>query len=82
VNAVCPGYTDTEMLAESARAASARTGKSESEIRARFAADNRGGRLVQPGEVARVVGWLCGPAAAAVNGKYVVVDGSTLEIAA
>lgn len=80
VNAVCPGYTETEMLAESIRAAGARTGKREAEIRARYAAANAGGRLVEPREVARVVAWLCGGAAAALRGKHIVIEGGPLEV--
>jgi NAD(P)-dependent dehydrogenase (short-subunit alcohol dehydrogenase family) len=78
VNAVCPGYTDTELLAESVRRATARTGKPEAEIRAAFAAANPQGRLVTPGEVADAVAWLCDPAQAAVTGEPIVVDGGAL----
>jgi NAD(P)-dependent dehydrogenase (short-subunit alcohol dehydrogenase family) len=78
VNAVCPGYTDTELLAESIRRAAARTGKSEAEIRAVFAAANPQGRLVTPEEVAAAVAWLCDPAQAAVTGEPLVVDGGAL----
>ena len=80
VNAVCPGYTETEMLVDSLRAASARTGKSTDELRARFAASNRGGRLVETREVARVVAWLCGDGAAGLNGRHVVLEGGSPEV--
>jgi len=73
VNAVCPGYTHIEMISESLRVAALRTGKSEEEMRARFAASNAGGRLVEP------VAWLCGPHASSVNGRHVIVDGRPLE---
>lgn len=79
LNAVCPGYTNTEMLVASLRDAAARAGKSEEEVRARFAASNAGGRLVEPDEVARVVAWLCGPEADGVTGRFVTVDGRPLE---
>ena len=78
VNAVCPGYTDTELLAESVRRAAARTGKPEAEIRGVFAAANPQGRLVTPEEVAGAVAWLCDPAQAAVTGEPIVVDGGSL----
>ena len=74
VNAVCPGYTATPMLEESIASASARTGKSADEIRAVYAASNPGGRLIQPGEVARAVAWLCEPAQGALSGEAITVD--------
>lgn len=80
VCAVCPGYTETEMLVESIRAASSRTGRSEGAIRERFVAGNTGGRLVHPVEVARVVAWLCSEEAAVMNGKHVVLDGGLPEV--
>lgn len=80
VNAVCPGYTETEMLPQAIRAASVRTGKSEAEIRARFASSNRGGRLVTPEEVARVVVWLCGEHGASLSGAHVDIEGGPVEV--
>jgi NAD(P)-dependent dehydrogenase (short-subunit alcohol dehydrogenase family) len=79
VNAVCPGYVHTERLGESLRTAAVRTGMSEEQVRARFAASNAGGRLVEPHEVAAVVAWLCGAPTAAVTGRYIIVDGRPLE---
>jgi len=79
VNAVCPGYVNTERIAESLHDAALRTGLDEEAVRARFAASNAGGRLIEPDEVARVVKWLLGPDAEAVNGRHVIVDGRMLE---
>jgi NAD(P)-dependent dehydrogenase (short-subunit alcohol dehydrogenase family) len=79
VNAVCPGYVHTERLGESLQAAAARTGMSVDDVRARFAASNAGGRLMEPREVAAVVAWLCGAQAALVSGRHIVVDGRPLE---
>lgn len=78
VNAVCPGYTDTEMLAESVQRASQRTGKTPDEIRAIYAAANPERRLVLPAEVARTVAWLCEAGQAALTGQAVATDGGTL----
>jgi NAD(P)-dependent dehydrogenase (short-subunit alcohol dehydrogenase family) len=75
VNAVCPGYTDTEMLTESARRAAARTGKSVDDIRSAYASANPAGRLITPDEVAHSVVWLCEPAQGAVTGEAIPVDG-------
>lgn len=80
VNAVCPGYTETDMLVESIRSASRRTGRSEQDIRARFESSNRGGRLVRPAEVAHAVAWLCGTHGEALRGSSIVLDGGPPEV--
>jgi NAD(P)-dependent dehydrogenase (short-subunit alcohol dehydrogenase family) len=75
VNAVCPGYTDTEMLAASVATIAARTGRTADAAKAALAATNPQGRLVQPEEVAAAVLYLCGAGAAAVTGQTIAVAG-------
>jgi NAD(P)-dependent dehydrogenase (short-subunit alcohol dehydrogenase family) len=75
VNAVCPGYTETDILRESIANVVAKTGRTEEEARASFAAGNPQGRIVQPEEVADAVRWLCGSAAASVTGQSIAVSG-------
>lgn len=75
VNAVCPGYTDTDMVADSVARISARTGRSEAEARATLAASNPQGRLVTPQEVAASVLFLCGDDAASINGQALALSG-------
>lgn len=75
VNAVCPGYTDTPLLARAAENIAARTGRGEAEAKAGLAAGNPQGRLVQAEDVARTVGWLCLPASAAIHGQSIPVAG-------
>lgn len=75
VNAVCPGYTETDILRESIANVMAKTGRSEAEARAEFAAGNPQGRIVLPEEVADAVRWLCAPGAAAITGQCVSVSG-------
>ena len=75
VNAVCPGYTETEMLREGIANVVAKTGRSEKESRAQFSVTNPQQRMVQPSEVADAVRWLCGEGAAAVNGQSISVSG-------
>jgi len=79
VNAVCPGYTDTDLLAESVRRIAATTGMSEAEARRKLAANNPMGRLMQPAEVANAVGWLCLPASAGITGQTIVVAGGEVS---
>lgn len=78
VNAVCPGYTDTDILRDSIARVVEKTGRSAGEVRAQFAAGNPQGRIVQPQEVADAVRWLCGEAAGAVNGQAIAICGGEL----
>ena len=75
VNAVCPGYTETEILRQSINNGMAKTGRSEDEARAEFAQSNPQRRMVQPQEVADAVQWLCSDAAASVTGQSISVSG-------
>jgi NAD(P)-dependent dehydrogenase (short-subunit alcohol dehydrogenase family) len=75
VNAVCPGFTETDIVAESIARIREKTGRSEAEARAELAKHNPQRRLVQPAEVAEAVLMLCLPGAAAINGQAIAVDG-------
>jgi NAD(P)-dependent dehydrogenase (short-subunit alcohol dehydrogenase family) len=78
VNAVCPGFTDTPLLAAAATNISAKTGRSAEAARAELAKDNAHGRLITPEEVAQTVLFLCSPGAASVNGQALAVTGGPL----
>lgn len=73
VNAVCPGYTDTDMALAAAETVAAATGKSREDALRSLARTNPRGTLIRPEEVASTVGWLCSPAASAVTGQAIVV---------
>ncbi len=75
VNAVCPGFTDTELVARSVEAIVGKTGRTEDEARAALAAGNPQGRLITPDEVAETIVWLCGDGASGVNGAALPVAG-------
>jgi len=75
VNAVCPGYTETDILRDSIANVVAKTGRSEEQARAEFAAGNPQRQIVQPEQVADVVRWLCGDAAGAITGQSISVSG-------
>jgi NAD(P)-dependent dehydrogenase (short-subunit alcohol dehydrogenase family) len=55
VNAVCPGFADTDMTVRSVATITAKTGRSEEEARAELARLNPSGRLIAPEEVAGAV---------------------------
>jgi NAD(P)-dependent dehydrogenase (short-subunit alcohol dehydrogenase family) len=75
VNAVCPGFTETDIVRDAVANIMQKTGRSEQEARAELAANNPQQRLVQPEEVANTVAWLCMPESAAMNGQAIAVAG-------
>jgi 3-hydroxybutyrate dehydrogenase len=75
VNAVCPGFTDTELVAESLDRIAAKTGRSREEALAELVRHNPQKRLIEPREVADAVVWLCGDGARSVTGQAVAVAG-------
>jgi NAD(P)-dependent dehydrogenase (short-subunit alcohol dehydrogenase family) len=75
VNAVCPGYTETDIVIDAIANIVRKTGRSEGQARAELAAANPQGRLVRPEEVAHAVAMLCMPDAAAMNGLAIAVAG-------
>ena len=75
VNAVCPGFVETDMLEESVQRIVEKTGRSADEARASLASTNPQGRFIQPDEVAAAVLWLCSGAARSITGQAISVSG-------
>lgn len=75
VNAVCPGYTDTDIVRDTLRNISAKTGRTESEALATLVAHNPQRRLIRPEEVANTVAWLCLPGSESITGQSLAVAG-------
>jgi NAD(P)-dependent dehydrogenase (short-subunit alcohol dehydrogenase family) len=75
VNAVCPGFTDTDMMKESVGNIVAKTGRTAEQTRAELASRNPQKRLVLPEEVANAVAWLCLPGSEAVTGQAIAIAG-------
>lgn len=75
VNAVCPGYTDTGMVADAIDTISAKTGRRREDVLGDLIKDNPQGRLIEPAEVASTVAWLCAPTSAAITGQAIAVAG-------
>ncbi len=75
VNAVCPGYTETEMLQRTIDAIVAKTGRSGTEARAELSARNPQKRMIEPEEVASAVLWLCLPGSASITGQSIAIAG-------
>ncbi|MDG4855910.1 MULTISPECIES: SDR family NAD(P)-dependent oxidoreductase [unclassified Mesorhizobium] len=75
VNAICPGFVETDMLEESIQRIVEKTGRSADEARASLSAANPQARFIQPEEVAAAVLWLCGDAARSITGQAISVSG-------
>jgi NAD(P)-dependent dehydrogenase (short-subunit alcohol dehydrogenase family) len=78
VNAVCPGFTDTDLVAGSIDTIMKKTARSREQAVAELAKHNPQGRLVTPAEVADTVLWLCGEDAGAVTGQAIAVAGGEI----
>jgi NAD(P)-dependent dehydrogenase (short-subunit alcohol dehydrogenase family) len=79
VNAICPGYVDTEIISSAVAKISERTQRSRYDALATFTGANPQGRLVKPEEVAAAVLWLASSEAAAVNGITLPVAGGEVS---
>jgi NAD(P)-dependent dehydrogenase (short-subunit alcohol dehydrogenase family) len=75
VNAVCPGFTDTDLVARSIATIAEKTGRSAEAARADLVRFNPQGRLVAPEEVADAVLWLCLPESRSITGQAIPVAG-------
>jgi NAD(P)-dependent dehydrogenase (short-subunit alcohol dehydrogenase family) len=75
VNAVCPGFVETDMLEESVQRIVRTTGRTVEQTRASLAATNPQSRFIQPQEVAAAVLWLCSEAAGSITGQAISLSG-------
>lgn len=78
VNALCPGYADTDLIRDGVDRIATTTGRSAAEARAHFESANPMGRLVRPDEVAAAAVWLCADASAAVTGQAIAIAAGEL----
>ncbi|HVS01793.1 MAG TPA: SDR family NAD(P)-dependent oxidoreductase [Thermoanaerobaculia bacterium] len=79
VNAVCPGYVDTEMTVESVARIVGKTGISERQALEHVRRTSPQNRLMEAGEVAYLVACLCHPRAGGINAQALVLDGGGVQ---
>jgi NAD(P)-dependent dehydrogenase (short-subunit alcohol dehydrogenase family) len=78
-NAVCPTFVRTDMTRASLRRIAETTGRSEAESEAALASASPLGRLLEPDEIAFAVAFLAAPAAGAINGQTLILDGGGIQ---
>jgi len=75
VNAICPGYVETDIVTRAAENIASKTKLSEDEAKASLYAKNPQDRLITADEVASAIAWLCSDGAAATNGAAIPMSG-------
>ena len=75
VNAVCPGYTETELLHASLQQITSKTSRTEEQARESLLRSNPQHRFVSPEQVAHAVLWLCQPDSDAITGQSISISG-------
>jgi 3-hydroxybutyrate dehydrogenase len=78
VNAVCPGFTETDMFADTVATIVTKTGRTSAEAIAELLAGTPQQRLVRPEEVANAVMRFCLPGTDAVTGQAISVTGDNV----
>jgi len=78
INAICPGFTETPLLAESITRIQEKTGLDAEAARAELAKHNPQGRLLQPEEIAALAVFLCGDVAQGIHGAALPVSGGEI----
>jgi 3-hydroxybutyrate dehydrogenase len=78
VNAVCPGFTDTELMRGSIARIMEKTERSQEDALGEFTRQNPQGRLIAPEEVAAAVVFLCSDAASGINGATLTIAGGEI----
>jgi NAD(P)-dependent dehydrogenase (short-subunit alcohol dehydrogenase family) len=78
INAVCPGWVDTEMAREAVSRIAAKTGRSVEDARTQLAAMSPQRRMISPDEVAHAAVMLCGDGARGIHGQTIVIDGGAV----
>lgn len=75
VNAICPGFLDTDMTARTIANIVEKTGMAADDALSALTKHNPQGKLVDPMDVAQAALWLCGPGSGAINGQAISVSG-------
>jgi 3-hydroxybutyrate dehydrogenase len=75
VNAVCPGWVATQMVDQAVRNIAEKTGRSTAQAADDLRAMSPQKRLIEPEEVAHLVGVLCSESSRGIHGQAIPLDG-------
>lgn len=75
VNAICPGYVETELTDAAIERITARSGRSADEASAAMTSLNPMGRMIRPDEITSAALWLASEGASSVNGETIAISG-------
>jgi 3-hydroxybutyrate dehydrogenase len=78
INALCPGWVETQMVEEAVTRIAAKTGRSEDEARTSLAQMSPQRRMITPDEVAHAALMLCAEGARGIHGQTLVIDGGAV----
>jgi NAD(P)-dependent dehydrogenase (short-subunit alcohol dehydrogenase family) len=78
INALCPGWVETQMADEAVTRIAAKTGRSVDEARTQLAAMSPQRRMITPEEIAHAALMLCGEGARGIHGQTLVIDGGAV----
>ncbi len=78
INAVCPGWVDTDMVTTAVTRIAGKTGRTDEEARSSLAKMSPQGRIIDPKEVAHLVASLCATEAQGIHGQAIVIDGGQI----
>ena len=78
VNAICPGYTDTDLVNDAIDEIVNKTGRDRDDIQSEIDNMSPMGRMVSPEEVAETVAWVCLPSSASITGQAIVIAGGAV----
>lgn len=75
VNAICPGYTDTNIIRNAIKHIAATTDRTEEQALTEFTTINPQERLIDPDEIASTVVWLCSENSRSITGQAISISG-------
>ena len=78
INALCPGWVETQMVEEAVTRIAQKTGRSEEEARTTLAAMSPQKRMIVPEEIAHATLMLCAHDARGIHGQTIVIDGGAV----
>lgn len=78
INAICPGWVETQLADDAVARIAAKTKRSLAEARAQLEEMSPQRRMITPDEVAHAALMLCGPGARGIHGQTIVIDGGAV----